>query len=217
MPWMVTLFGILIVPLGVVSITLIILQPIVIGYWCTLCLVTGLGMLVMIPFTLNEVAAMVLFLVMSRRAGRSLWRTFWLGGNALEEDLTPQRPLPAGLREVFWGVTVPWNLLVSAALGVWLMAAPAVFKSMGWAAHSNHLLGALVVTVSIIAFAEVARPVRFINIGLALGIILAPWLAAGGTPASSLNALFVGLLIIVLSIPPGKIRNTYGSWNSLIL
>ncbi|GBE18668.1 UDP-glucose 4-epimerase [archaeon BMS3Abin16] len=218
MPWMVTLFGILIVPLGIVSITLIILQPIVIGYWCTLCLVTGLGMLVMIPFTLNEVAAMILFLILSRRAGRSLWRTFWLGGNALEEDdLTPHRPLPAGLKEMFWGVTVPWNLLVSAVLGVWLMAAPAVFKSMGWAAHSNHLLGALVVTVSIIAFAEVVRPLRFINIGLAIGIILAPWLAGGGTLPSSLNALFVGLLIIVLSIPPGKIKNTYGSWNSLIL
>jgi len=33
---------------------------------------------------------------------------------------------------------------------------------------------------------------------------------------SNLNNLVVGAAIIVLSIPLGKIKNTYGSWNRLI-
>src|SRR3984893_6202057 len=39
MPWMVTFFFILVVPLGGVSIFFIIIQPIVIGTYCTLCLI----------------------------------------------------------------------------------------------------------------------------------------------------------------------------------
>jgi uncharacterized membrane protein len=40
MPWMVVMFGVLVVPLGVVSIVLVILQPVAVGAWCTLCLVS---------------------------------------------------------------------------------------------------------------------------------------------------------------------------------
>jgi len=55
------------------------------------------------------------------------------------------------------------------------------------------------------------------NIVLALFVIVLPWLIGGGTLASGLNDLIVGLLIIGLSIPPGKIKNTYGNWNPLLV
>ena len=97
------------------------------------------------------------------------------------------------------------------------MIAPDVFQTQGQAAHSDHILGALVVTVAIVAFAEVTRAARFINIALALGIIVLPWLLSGGTLAAGLNDLIIGALVIVLSIPPGKIKNTYDSWNPLIM
>lgn len=97
------------------------------------------------------------------------------------------------------------------------MAAPAVFQSQGRAADSDHILGALVVTVAIIAFAEVARAARFINIALALGIIVFPWVFGGATFASGINDLIIGVLIIALSIPLGKIKNTYSGWNALIV
>jgi hypothetical protein len=45
MPWMVTFFFILVVLLGIKSIVLVILQPVAVGHWCTLCLVTALIML----------------------------------------------------------------------------------------------------------------------------------------------------------------------------
>jgi len=217
MPWMVALFGFMVVPLGIVSVVLIMLQPVIVGAWCTACLLSALFMLIMVALSLDEVIAMLQFLMQTHRAGKSVWRTFWLGGDALGDNLTPQRPQTDHQSQMFWGVTVPWNLLVTAALGAWLMIAPDVFKTQGLAADSDHILGALVVTVAIVAFAEVTRAARFINIALALAIIVLPWVFGGATLASVANDLIIGLLIIALSIPPGKIKNTYGGWNALIV
>jgi len=217
MPWMVAIFGIAVVPLGIVSVVLVISQPVLVGAWCTFCLLSAFLMLIMVTLSLDEVIAMLQFLVQTHRAGKSVWRTFWLGGNALGEDLTLRRQEKAQLREMFWGVTLPWNLVISVILGIWLMAAPGVFQISGTLANSDQVLGALVVTVAVIALAEVARAARFINIVLALFVIVLPWLIGGGTLASGLNDLIVGLLIIGLSIPPGKIKNTYGNWNPLVV
>lgn len=217
MPWMVALFGLMVVPLGIVSVVLIMLQPIIIGEWCTVCLLSALFMLIMMALSLDEVIAMLQFLVQTRRAGKSVWRAFWLGGDALGDNLTPQRPQTDHQSQMFWGVTVPWNLLVTAALGVWLMIAPDVFQTQGQTADSDHILGALVVTIAIVAFAEVTRAARFINIALALAIIVLTWLLGGATFASSINNLIIGLLILALSIAPGKIKNTYEGWNALIV
>jgi uncharacterized membrane protein len=217
MPWMVALFGLMVVPLGIVSVVLIMLQPIIIGEWCTVCLLSALFMLIMIALSLDEVIAMLQFLMQTRRAGKSVWRAFWLGGDALGDNLTPQRPQTDHQSQMFWGVTVPWNLLVSAVLGAWLMIAPDVFQTQGLAADSDHILGALVVTVAIVAFAEVTRAARFINIALAFAIMVLPWVFSGATLASGINNLIIGLLIIALSISPGKIKNTYDGWNALIV
>lgn len=217
MPWMVALFGLMVIPLGIVSVVLIMLQPIIIGEWCTVCLLSALFMLIMVALSLDEVIAMLQFLVQTRRAGKSVWRAFWLGGDALGDNLTPQRPQTDNASQMFWGVTVPWNLLVTALLGAWLMIAPDVFQTQGQAADSDRILGTLVVTVAIVAFAEVARAARFINVALAFAIIVLPWVFGGATFASSMNNLIIGVLIIVLSISPGKIKNTYYGWNPLIV
>ncbi len=93
-----------------------------------------------------------IFLVQAHREGQSLWRVFWLGGTLAEsaaEDAPedrPTRPDVVSAKAMGWGVALPWNLLVSVALGVWLMASPAIFGTGGGAAHSDHVIGALVVT-----------------------------------------------------------------------
>ena len=80
MPWMVPFFFILVVPLGGVSIFFIIIQPVVIGTYCTLCLIAALAMLVVIPLTLDEVVAMGQYMWRSVRVGRPFLRTFLQGG-----------------------------------------------------------------------------------------------------------------------------------------
>lgn len=44
----------------------------------------------------------------------------------------------------------------------------------GGQADSDHLVGCWVITVSITAFAEAARPARFLNVLLAIVLIAAP-------------------------------------------
>lgn len=55
----------------------IVIQPIMIGTYCKLCLVTAVAMLIMIPLTLDEVVAMGQYML---RSVRSFWRTFFHGG-----------------------------------------------------------------------------------------------------------------------------------------
>ncbi len=218
MPWMVMFFGILVVPLGLVSIGLIILQPVAVGTWGTPPLLAALAMLTMIALTLDEVVAMVAFLVQARREGQPLWRTFWLGGTLAETgpDIASVRPDRVDVRTMLRGVAVPWNLLASVALGLWVMASPAIFGTAGNAAHSDHIVGALAVTVAIISLADVSRTARFINVLLGAWLVAAPLLVAGGSTASSLSGIGVGALLIALSFPRGPIGESYGSWSRYI-
>jgi uncharacterized membrane protein len=217
MPWMVTFFGILVVPLGIVSITLIILQPLAVGAWCTPCLIAAVAMLIMIALTLDEVVAMLQFLVQARREGQPLWRTFWLGGSLRDLPVTgPVRPDVVSARAMVWGVAMPWNLLLSVGLGVWLMLTPWVLRSTGAAAHSDHLVGALIVTAAVIALADVGRSARFINILFGAWVIAAPWLLGGATPGSRWSDAIAGALVILLSLRRGPMGERYGTWERYI-
>ena len=72
MPWLVMLFGIMIVPLGAISIFFIIIQPILLGTWCTLCLIAAAAMLIQIPYSLDELVATSEFLYRRKKQGRPL-------------------------------------------------------------------------------------------------------------------------------------------------
>jgi hypothetical protein len=219
MPWMVALFGIAVIPLGIVSVVLIILQPIAVGAWCTFCLISAVLMLIMAALSLDEVLASIQFLLISKRAGRSVWVMFWNGGNLPERvaDIGLSRGEVGPWAGMFGGATFPWTLGASALLGVWLMASPDILNSVGGAADSDHLLGALVVVVAITAMAEVGRAFRFFNILLAVAIVVAPWVLSGASFVARLNDLAAGVLLIALSLPRGKIQNRYGGWNPFIV
>lgn len=222
MPWMVTFFFILVVPLGATSIVLVILQPVVVGHWCSVCLLTALIMLVMIPFTVDEVVAMIQFMKRSVREGKSLWRTFWVGGT-LDEQNEDERaprygaPLSQLIRAGLWGVNVPLTLLACAALGFWLMFAPSALGFGDSLADSDHLVGALIVTFSVIAMAEVVRYVRFVNIGLGAWLLAAPFILQGAGTRALLNDLLMGTLVILLSIRKGRVREHYGTYDASII
>ena len=222
MPWMVTFFGILVVPLGATSIVLVILQPLMVGTWCTICLVTAAAMLFMIPLTLDEVVAMAQFLVRRVREGRSFWHTFWLGDTVAgggEDARTPSfgAPLAQSMAASVWGMSVPWTTVAAAALGIWLMASPAVFGMRGAAADSAHLVGALIVSFSVIAIAEVGRAIRFLNLPLGVWTIAAPWFLGGMSAAAIASSLLVGAAVILASLPRGPVRERYAGWQRAAL
>ena len=222
MPWMVLALAITILPLGIVSIYFVIVQPILIGTWCTLCLIAALAMTVMIPYSLNEFVAMGQFLVSARKQGKPFWRTFWTG-DAMEggsDDTskglvaTPREQIAQATR----GVTYPWTLTLSIAIGVWLTFTRVAFDSSGAMADSDHLVGLLVVTFSIMAWAEVGRAIRFINIPLGAWLMAAPWLLDGiASPLATWNGVICGAILIALAIPRGRIKDSYAGWDRYVV
>jgi nucleoside-diphosphate-sugar epimerase/uncharacterized membrane protein len=221
MPWMVTFFGILVVPLGVISIYFIIIQPIVIGTWCSLCLVAALAMVIMIPFALDELVAMGQFLAWSHRSGKPFWRTFLMGDampGGRTDDMDDLRSLPAAISDTMRGMTVPWTLVASAAIGLMLMFTRVLFGTVPPMANSDHLIGALIFTVAAIATAEVARPIRFINALFGAWLIVAPWLLAGSSTIASWTGAAAGLALIALSLPRGKrSEQHYAGWDRYVV
>jgi hypothetical protein len=222
MPWMVLALAITILPLGIVSIYFVIVQPILIGTWCTLCLVAALAMTVMIPYSLNEFVAMGQFLAWSRRQGKPFWRTFWTGDAMEGGSDDASKGLAATPREQWAqatrGVTYPWTLTLSIAIGVWLTFTRLAFDSSGAMADSDHLVGLLVVTFSIMAWAEVGRAIRFINIPLGAWLIAAPWLLDGiASPLATWNGVICGAILIALAIPRGRIKDSYAGWDRYVV
>lgn len=218
MPWMVAIFGFAVVPLGIVSIVLVIMQPVVVGTWCTLCLLSAVAMLAMIPLALDEIVAMIQFLLRRRREGVGMWSAFWRGGNLDESPVAaPARPITWAPSGMTWGVTVSAALAASIAVGVWLMFAPAVLGTGGAAADSDHLTGALVIVVATIALAEVGRPARLLNVGLGIWLMVGPWFLAGGTAASRALDTIAGVAVALLALPLGRLRDHYGSFDSAVL
>jgi uncharacterized membrane protein len=219
MPWMVAMFGLVVVPLGITSTVLIMLQPIAVGAWCTLCLITALFMLIMVAVSLDEIVAMIQFLIIGKRAGRSAWRLFWTGGDLPKpvEDIGLSRRPAQGLAGVLWGASFSWRLLASAAVGVWVIAAPWVFGTRGPAFNFESVFGALAVVIAFVAWAEVTRTVRFLNVLIGLAIAVAIWFLPDVSLAARVSDLVAGVVLIVLSVPRGPIRDRYGSWDPFIV
>jgi hypothetical protein len=79
-PWMVILFGIDVIPLGAVSVVLVMLQAVVVGYWCFLCLVSAAISIVLIYWAYDEVWSSLAYLSRvwrSSRSARETWNVFW--------------------------------------------------------------------------------------------------------------------------------------------
>ena len=223
MPWMVLLFGLLIIPLGVVSVTFIIIQPPIIGALCTLCIMQAAVTVVLVPYSVDEVLATCQYLYRATRAGEPFWRTFFRGGPALSENQSPEpdldRPARAILREfVTGGVNFPWTLVASTALGMFLMFSPLVFGTGAPLYFSDHILGCLIILIAVTAMAEIARPVRFINVVIGGCIAASPFVLEGASLAGMIGNAMVGLALIGLSFPRGKRSSEhYGGWDRLIV
>ncbi len=174
-PWAVLLFGLLVIPVSLVSVILVVLQPLVVGSWCFLCLLTATLMLVTIPFAVGEVAATFAFLKTAQKG--FFWRLLFQGGFCREASEQKEIPFNASLK-LFWasarsGLSFPRNLVSSIFIGILLMCAPAWFFLEKLAFMSDPILGALAVIVAVLGFSERLRPLHFINgfLGaLAIGI-----------------------------------------------
>lgn len=228
MPWMVAVFGILVVPLGLTHIALVMSQPVLVHHWSTFALLAAAVMLPMITLTIDEVVAMGQHVRDAARRGDrdgSTWKVFWLGGSAEgstgDERTPPLAEFPerrgAVARAAMWGATAPWNLLLLAVMGVWLLAAPAVFgiDIRTGAADVAHVGGAVIIVAAVIAMAEVARALRLVNVAAGLAVAGMALLTGSGS-GYTVTLVLTGVAVAALALPRGAIRETYGDWDRFI-
>ena len=231
MPWLVVLFGLMIAPLGITSISFIVIQPILIGTWSTIALIGAAAVLIQIPYSLDELVATLQFLRRRKRAGRSVLRVFFFGdtdetpraavrkaakaGKEEPDDVFDQRPGVVVADMLGGGVGLSWGLGLAVLLGLLLLFTRPLLGVDGSVANAHHLIGALVLTVVSLAAAEVARTLRFLILPLGAALLAVPLVWPAGA-AAAVFAVVTGLLLIVACLPRGAIWRSYGSWDSLI-
>lgn len=78
-PWLVVIFGINVIPIGIVSVILVLMQGLVVKYWCFLCLMSALVSFVLIPLAYNEVLCSLLYVreIYQLTDAKTAWRSFW--------------------------------------------------------------------------------------------------------------------------------------------
>ncbi|SRR5581483_1834340 len=79
-PWLVILFGIDVIPLGLVSAILVFMQGSVVGAWCFPCLITAAVSITLVFLAYDEIRTCILYLIAvwkKKKDKRLLWDTFW--------------------------------------------------------------------------------------------------------------------------------------------
>ena len=225
MPWLVVLFGLMIAPLGITSIFFIIIQPIVIGTWSIIALIGAAAVLIQIPYSLDELLATLQFLRRRAKAGQNWLRIFFVGdtdelpktgSGKVNTDEFDQSPGAVFKAAISGGVSLPWNLALAALIGLSLLFTRIALGVDGNMAHAHHVIGALVLTVVSIAAAEVARPVRYLNVVLGVALMAVPFIF-GANMVVTIVSIAMGAGLALLSMRRGPIRERYGNWDRFII
>ncbi len=109
-----------------------------------------------------------------------------------------------------------WARLVNAALGMWLMAAPMVLGYSAPAGPNDHIIGALVAAISIIAISEVTRSLRWVNSVFALWLVLAPWVLSYPHGWLIVHSSLIGIVMWFVTAVRGPIKQQFGGgWSAL--
>ncbi|HEY9677735.1 MAG TPA: vitamin K epoxide reductase family protein [Drouetiella sp.] len=219
-PWIVVLFAMVVLPLGVTSIILVITQPIFVGSWCGLCLCAAVALMTSVPLSVHEAIAVGQFLVAAKKQNKNMWRIFWMGGTVIgsgKQD--PDRmnfTLLQRCAASVQGVNLPLTLALQIVVGAWLMARPDVLPLSGNSANCDHLFGAIAVTMAMVSTAEVTRIVRFINIPVGALVLLSGVVFGHGSIPVMASDIIAGVLLILSSIPRGSIAERYGNWDRFV-
>ncbi len=109
-----------------------------------------------------------------------------------------------------------WPRLAAAALGVWLMAAPAVLGYGGAASTSQRIAGPIVAAIAVVAMTEATRPLRWANLVTAAWLVVAPAVVAHDGTAAAVS-MAAGALVGALACVRGRRRARLGGgWRAIV-
>lgn len=109
-----------------------------------------------------------------------------------------------------------WPRIINAALGLWLMAAPAVLGyGESGAAVNERIVGPLIFTCAVVAIWEATRPLRWGCVAAGVWLLFAPWIFGFQTTVI-VNEMLVGAAAIGLGLVEGKREQEIGGgWSAL--
>jgi hypothetical protein len=156
-------------------------------------------MLIPSPLAIDEVIATIQYLKHSKE--KSKLSLLFNGGqcpDAKTDERTPSldRPLTSIFKASLWGVTFPWNLILSVFLGVFLMCYPSFLYLRGLLFDLDPILGALTVVVSVISCSEFLRRMRYFNLGFALVLFVSAWFSSHFFVLHIVTAIAIALLCL---------------------
>jgi hypothetical protein len=146
-----------------------------------------------------------------------------IGSPVLSEQRDPMQGLDMPVGKIVGeflsgGVTYPWTLVGCTLIGVWLLCTRLLFGTDPPLYFSDHIAGCVAVVIAVAAWAEVARPVRLLNVTLGLWVAATPFLLDGGTSVALVADVVAGLALAGLSLPRGaRSQEHYGGWDQYIL
>src|SRR5690606_3726948 len=109
-----------------------------------------------------------------------------------------------------------WNLAGCIVIGLSLMFTRLTLGNDGGMANADHLLGALIVTTSVIALAEIARSLRWLNLLFAAALLVTPFVFGADTVAT-VTSIALGILLALLSLRRGAVGRRWGGWERYIV
>lgn len=108
-----------------------------------------------------------------------------------------------------------WFRVANTAVGIWLMAAPAVLGYGPPAADFHRIIGPTAAAFAIIAIAEVTRPLRWVNLPLGAALVIGALFI--GNEAATYTGVVSGLAMMALSVPRGRRDHAVGGgWKALV-
>ncbi|MEN9653889.1 MAG: hypothetical protein RL235_1, partial [Chlamydiota bacterium] len=209
-PWLVMIFGIDVIPLGIVSIVLVILQGTVVGHWCTFCLATAIVSLLLILFSYNEVWTSIVYLYhlwQQTRSRREVWNAFWGSPSdaALKAAVKTLKELPrhAPRMQPSFRWIDHWPRILEIMIGIWLIFQATWFEA---SLPKTSYLGILVIALAAGSFLKPFRRLHTLQCLIAY-ILLWRSYTAPVTPLPIVvqTDILVALLLGMIALLPAPI------------
>ncbi len=194
-PWFVLANGAVSIGLGLAAISLLIIQPLAYGSYCTLCVFSAFISINLVGPTMEESLAALQYL-----------------GRKYTEPTEQQRKLDA---EHVGAPAHPhvenrWNAgglrlrhLVGAIIGLWLMVSPAAIGFAGYSRSDARIVGPIVLTVSILSVWPATRWFARLNGFAGFWLMLGSVLLLAPSVVLLPNIVF-GAVLVWLSLVPGN-------------
>lgn len=108
--------------------------------------------------------------------------------------------------------------LITIAVGLWLAAAPAALDVGGPAAALHQIVGPLVAANALVACSDLGRPLRWLNVALAVLFAATALVPPFLTMSAAADALIATLVIVALAVrtPAGPRRPYGGGWRAIV-